>query len=205
MSYKTRNFKNGWESHWWKKMKATHTQNGMIGSAHGPKESVLCKWFHSLEEIQRVDVILLKIPTNCLTHDNQEVPYVSGEAKAPHECPYTLQQKCKFQKHKLPDLQLDCKPTIMKTAWYWHTRHPHRCKEENREPQKKAKLDRSKEVRKSNGDKIACAMHGSGKPGPLMLKNHNGFLSQATKNKNLTPNRLLQCEIWSQTRPNRNP
>ena len=84
-------------------------------------------------------------------------------------------KKCRSQTPKLPNLQPDCKPTIIKTAWYWHTIHPHRCKEEDREPQKKARLVRSKELRKSDGDKIACTRHGPGNLDHSIPKNHTGF------------------------------
>ena len=47
-------------------MKTTHTQHGMISSAHRLEESVMCKLFHTHKEIQRVDAIPLKIGTDCL-------------------------------------------------------------------------------------------------------------------------------------------
>lgn len=74
-------------------MKMTHTQNGMIGTAHGPEEYILCKGFHTLKEIQESKPFLSKYPWIVSDKYNQELPNVSGNTKDPQECPYMLQQE----------------------------------------------------------------------------------------------------------------
>ena len=78
---------------------------------------------------------LSQFPQIASDKDNWEFLNVSGIAKEPRGCPYTLQQEVQISDTRLPDLQLDCKPTTIKTAWYWHTRHPHRCREEKGHPE----------------------------------------------------------------------
>ena len=107
------------------------------------RKSLTCANDSTLSRKSRESIpFLSKCPRTVSDKNNQEVPYLSGNAKDPRESPYTLQQEVQISDSQAPDLQLDWKPTIIKTAWYWHTRHPCRCKEENGEPRKKDSLSK---------------------------------------------------------------
>ena len=134
--------KTGQETYRWKKMKMTHTQHGKICGAHGSEESVLCKWFHTLEDIQRFNATPLKIPTDFLRQVQPRIPKCVWKPKRTSRLSiHSSERSADFECPKLPaTFQLDCKPNIIKTAWYWHTRHPHRPKEEKASSERKPSL-----------------------------------------------------------------